>query len=80
MPEEEIKEAPREEARQIDSDAIAQLVQALLDQGASPEEVLGVVEQAVQGGDLPAEAIDIAKQLLEADEQEGRRLFGLEGE
>lgn len=81
MPAEENITPAVEETEQeggIDAEAIAEAIQGLLDNGLSAEQVLDVVGKAVEGGDLPPEAIEIAKKLLEADEEEGKRLFGLE--
>lgn len=79
MPEEEIRqEAAQEEEAGLDEEKIAAIIQDLLDQGASPEQVLDIISQAVESGDLPPEAAEIAEKVLEADEEEGKRLFGLE--
>lgn len=83
MPEEKkepLQEAPEatEEEQAIDANAIADIIQGLLDQGLSAEQVLAIVEKAVQGGDLPEEAIEIAQQVLEQDEAKADELFGLQ--
>lgn len=82
MPEEKkepLQEAPAtEEEQAIDANAIANIIQGLLDQGLSAEQVLAIVEKAVQGGDLPEEAIEIAQQVLEQDEAKADELFGLQ--
>lgn len=79
MPEEELnQEAVAEEEQGLDEEKIAAIIQDLLDQGASAEQVLEIIAQAVESGDLPPEAQQVAEQVLAADEEEGRRLFGLD--
>lgn len=81
MPEEELNQAPATEEEapaEFDADKLAAAIQEMLDAGASPEQVMEIVGQAVEEGSLPPEAMDIAKEILGADEEEGRRLFGLD--
>lgn len=83
MPEEEKKEPLQEaseaaeEEQAVDAEAIAGIIQGLLDQGLSADQVLELVEKAAEGGDLPKEAIEIAQEVLASDEAKADELFGL---
>lgn len=75
-----IQEAPVEEETgdAVSEEDIAQLAQRLLDSGMSADEVMAVFEKAVKAGDLPPEALDVATKVIGEDEDEGKRLFGLD--
>lgn len=81
MPEEEkLAEAPENESegvRQITADDLAAIIQGLLDQGLSAEQTLQVIGKAVEAGDLPEEALEIAEKLIEEDDRKGAKLFGV---
>lgn len=84
MPEEIIEKKETEEEKveepEFDARRFADAIQGLLDQGASHEQVLEMVEGWIENGELPPEAEEVAKKVLEADEREADRLFGLEEE
>lgn len=78
--EENIQEAPveKEAGDAVSEEDIAQLVQRLLDSGMGADEVKAIFERAVEAGDLPPEALDVAAKVIGEDEDEGKRLFGLD--
>lgn len=78
--EENIQEAPAEEeaGSAVSEEDIARLAQRLLDSGMNADEVTAIFERAVKAGDLPPEALDVAAKVIGEDEDEGKRLFGLD--
>lgn len=81
MPEEEkLAATPENESegvRQITADDLAAIIQGLLDQGLSAEQVLQVIGKAVEAGELPEEALEIAEKLIDEDDRKGAELFGV---
>lgn len=71
----EEKETPKE--AKITPDQIAQAVQGMLDEGYTEEEILQEINQAIEDGEIPETALEIAQRLIEEDSEKAKGLFGI---
>lgn len=74
---EEVEEKEAPEEAKITPDQIAQAVQGMLDEGYTEEEILQEINQAIEDGEIPEAALEIAQRLIEEDSEKAKGLFGI---
>lgn len=74
---EEVEEKEAPEEAKVTPDQIAQAVQGMLDEGYTEEEILQEINQAIEDGEIPETALEIAQKLIEEDSEKAKGLFGI---
>ena len=74
---EEVEEKEAPEEAKVTPDQIAQAVQGMLDEGYTEEEILQEINQAIEDGEIPEAALEIAQRLIEEDSEKAKGLFGI---
>lgn len=74
---EEVEEKEAPEEAKVTPDQIAQAVQGMLDEGYTEEEILQEINQAIEDGEIPETALEIAQKLIEEDGEKAKGLFGI---
>lgn len=74
---EEVEEKETPEEAKVTPEQIARAVQGMLDEGYTEEEILQEINQAIEDGEIPESALEIAQKLIEEDSEKADGLFGI---